>query len=152
MKNVSVGFLRMYHDVVLPSFATIGSACFDVRCYLKKENISIPSRSIVAVPTGLKLNIPSGYSVRLHPRSGLSLKGLSLANCEGVIDSDYQDELKVLLINHSPNVIHVFDGDRICQGELIENLKYTIRDIDFHEFNDREESNRIGGLGSTGTS
>ena len=38
----------------------------------------------VLIPTGLIFDIPEGYSVRLHSRSGLRWKdGIYLTNCEG---------------------------------------------------------------------
>jgi dUTP pyrophosphatase len=44
------------------------------------------------IPTGLIADIPEGFSVRIHSRSGLAFKqGVYLTNCEGVIDSDYVD-------------------------------------------------------------
>jgi len=54
------------------------------------------------VPTGLIFDIPLGFSLRIHPRSGLSYRrGISLSNCEGVIDSDYVEQTFVSVINNS---------------------------------------------------
>ena len=40
------------------------------------------------IPTGMVLDIPSGFSGRIHPRSGNAWKhGVTLINAEGVIDS-----------------------------------------------------------------
>ena len=100
------------------------------------------------VPTGLILDIPIGYSVRLHPRSGLSLKqGLVLANAQGIIDSDYVEELFVLMYNMSDNVMTINNGDRICQGELIKTDKYTIEETLIQP---KIKTDRKGGMGSTG--
>jgi dUTP pyrophosphatase len=90
------------------------------------------------------------YSIRLHPRSGLSLKrGLVLANSEGVVDVDYQEEVFVLLTNISKMSATIKKGDRIAQAEVVCNIpsKFVI-------LNQRPEkhSERSGGFGSTGTS
>ena len=140
---------KTHPDVQLPSFATQQSACFDISFQsagkqgyegfnvfnkkilrpFKDGNIYINARDRVMVPTGIILDIPEGYSVRLHPRSGLSLKsGIVLANAEGVIDSDYIQEVFVLLHNMSENGIMINKGDRICQAELVKDEKYVIEE------------------------
>jgi dUTP pyrophosphatase len=112
------------------------------------EEIYLYSGDRVAVPTGLILDIPEGYSVRLHPRSGLALKnGISMANCEGIIDSDYVDELKVIIVNNGGEPFVIKHGDRICQGELIKTLDYTIEQCYTKPV---QKTDRNGGFGSTG--
>lgn len=90
----------------------------------------------------------STYSIRLHPRSGLSLKrGLVLANSEGIVDVDYQEEVFVLLTNIS-EIGQVLDrGDRIAQAEVTCNVP-----IQFSVLAKKPEkhSERSGGFGSTG--
>ncbi len=102
----------------------------------------------VMIPTGLIFDIPVGYSVRLHSRSGLALKqGLVLANHEGVIDSDYVDPTFVVLKNDSSEIQYVFHGDRIAQGEMIPDLAYDVLETSAKP---RSKTNRAGGFGSTG--
>lgn len=152
----------------LPKFSTDHSACFDIAFQpygkisyegydltnskfsrnLHDGRIYMNSGDRVMVPSGLILDIPEGYSVRVHPRSGLSLKqGLMLANCEGVIDSDYTDELFVLIYNSSQNGQFINPGDRIAQAELIKSEVYTIQECAIPP---GKKGNRIGGFGSTG--
>lgn len=159
---------KTHPDVNLPSFATKQSACFDMsfqsigkRGYegynvfnkkllrpFKDGNLYIHSRDRIMVPTGIILDIPVGYSVRLHSRSGLSLKsGVVLANAEGVIDSDYVQEVFVLLYNMSDNGLMINNGDRICQAELIKDEKY---DIEETQTQPTTKTDREGGFGSTG--
>lgn len=88
------------------------------------------------------------YSIRLHPRSGLSLKkGLILANCEGIVDVDYQEEVFVLLTNVSKMHTTIRKGDRIAQAEIACNEPFN-----FTVLSQRPEkhSERSGGFGSTG--
>jgi dUTP pyrophosphatase len=90
------------------------------------------------------------YSIRLHPRSGLSLKkGLILANAEGIVDVDYQEQVYVLLTNISGIATHIKKGDRIAQAEIVCNTPF-----EFVEFGIAPEkySERSGGFGSTGVS
>ena len=53
-----------------------------------------------AIPTGLALEIPSGYEVQLRPRSGLALKhAITLPNAPATIDPGYRGEVRVILLN-----------------------------------------------------
>lgn len=160
---------------VLPKFATGGSACFDIHARLHPEHITyyegtsglpenkkvdsttcerkvwvFPGQRVL-VPTGLILDIPVGYSVRLHARSGLALKsGLVLTNSEGVIDHDYTDELLVMVSNisagSSAREILITDNTRLCQGELVQCVPTDIQWVQDRPY--RETRN--GGFGSTG--
>jgi dUTP pyrophosphatase len=162
--NPILNFYQLSPYATPPKFGTQQAACFDIAACLKgrttevfgetkreaAEEIYLYKGDRVAIPTGLILDIPEGYSVRLHPRSGLSLKnGITMANCEGIIDSDYVDELKIIIINvgHEPYVIK--HGDRICQGELIKTLDYTINQCYTPP---TQKTDRNGGFGSTGVS
>jgi dUTP pyrophosphatase len=159
---------KTHPNIVLPKFATKGSACFDLAFQAEGKSEYIGYNSFngpfirklhtgaivimpgdrVLVPTGLIFDIPEGYSVRLHARSGLSLKqGLVLANAEAVIDSDYIEETMVMLTNISEVGITINNGDRVAQAELIKCEEYTLWEIF-----DRpgKKTDRNGGLGSTG--
>lgn len=160
-------FWRVHTDVKLPKHQTEGSACFDLafqgygknkvtgfnRMNKPVERILQGSMTIspgdrMLVPTGLVMDIPKGYSVRLHARSGTSLKqGLVLANAEGIIDSDYVEEVYILLHNISENAQTINFGDRIAQGELIKNEVYEIEETATRP---SVKSSRAGGMGSTG--
>lgn len=112
------------------------------------SHVVVPARHRAIIPTGIVFDIPRGYSVRIHPRSGLSIKkGFIVANCEGVIDSDYFHEIKALMVNNSDSDIEISHGDRICQAELVMCQPHFIE-----ETNSRPEqrTDRVGGLGSTG--
>ena len=99
----------------LPSYATPGSSGMDVRALLDADLVLAPLERTL-VPTGLFMEIPTGYEIQVRPRSGLAVKqGITCLNTPGTIDSDYRGELKVILINLSgePQTLH--DGDRIAQ-------------------------------------
>ena len=101
------------------------------------------------IPTGLIFDIPEGYSIRLHPRSGSALKfGITLGNAEGVVDSDYTNETYVMIQNTSKVHFYINHGDRICQGELVKNQPVKFIDIGEQEIG--QKSDRVGGFGSTG--
>lgn len=158
---------RTHNMVKLPKKHTDQAACFDLSFQgfgktfyegfsLSNKNFKRPMNNQiivqpgdrVMVPTGLIMDIPEGYSVRLHARSGASLKqGLVLANAEGVIDSDYVQEVMVLVYNISGNAITIANGDRIAQAELVRDNEYEIVETAIRPV---PKTNRIGGMGSTG--
>jgi dUTP pyrophosphatase len=138
---------KLNSTAILPKFATKQSACFDISAI--GEHVVLAKHG-AAIPTGLILDIPEGYSVRIHGRSGLAYKkGINLLNCEGIIDSDYTDELKVLLYNTSNVDFIIHHGDRIAQGELVKSLDYTIEECYTQP---QQKTDRVGGFGSTGVS
>jgi len=159
---------KTHPQVQLPQFHTNEAACFDLHCNfwgksfynIYRPNNKLTSRSIqknvyvspgerVMVPTGIIFDIPKGYSIRLHPRSGLALKsGIILVNQEAVIDSDYVEETFVLVYNISDTGFIINNGDRIAQGELVRNVLYNMEETDKQP---EQKGNRKGGMGSTGT-
>ncbi len=109
-----------------------------------EQNITVETYADVS-----RESIPlQNYSIRLHPRSGLSLKrGLVLANSEGIVDVDYQEEVFVLLTNISGMGQVLKKGDRIAQAEVVSNIP-----VQFVVLTKKPEkhSERAGGFGSTG--
>ena len=95
-----------------------------------------------------KVPLLQNYSIRLHPRSGLSLKrGLVLANSEGIVDVDYQEEVFVLMTNISEIGQTIKKGDRVAQAEVVCNVP-IIFVVDANK--PEKNSERGGGFGSTG--
>ena len=84
-------------DAKLPTYATDGSAAMDI--YSPEEYTINPGETVI-IPTGLKVNIPHGYALLIQPRSGLSRKSkLRIPNTPGLIDSDYHEEIGVIIEN-----------------------------------------------------
>ena len=176
MAEEKLKFFKLNDKVQLPTFATRESACFDLYANLvnneilqyfqpsttkqlqRRVTIDINSSNTVIqlnamermlIPTGLIADIPVGFSIRLHSRSGLAFKqGVYLTNCEGVIDSDYVDPIFAMVTNISNVPTRIYNGDRICQGELVRCEKYTLNESDEAP---TQKTDREGGFGSTGT-
>lgn len=99
----------------LPEYATPSSAGMDIRAAIDEPVILAPLERRL-IPTGLRVEIPSGYEIQIRPRSGLALKhGISLVNTPGTIDADYRGEIGVILINLSSERFTVNPGERIAQ-------------------------------------
>ena len=99
----------------LPAYASVGSAGVDLRAFISEPILVHPLQRVL-VPTGLYLQLPTGFEAQIRPRSGLAIKnGITVLNTPGTIDSDYRGEIKVILINLSTQDFVINNGDRICQ-------------------------------------
>lgn len=108
-------FIKMYDDVQVPEYETKGSAGMDIR-YHGEHSKTLPVDAIIAFTTGLKVDLPEGYELQVRPRSGLAFKhGVTVLNSPGTIDSDFEGEIKVALINHGYKPVRFNPGDRIAQ-------------------------------------
>jgi dUTP pyrophosphatase len=115
--TVEVRIRRLPHaeGLPLPDYATAGAAGADVCAAVDRDLVIEPGKR-VAVPTGLVMEIPTGFEVQVRPRSGLAIRhGLTVVNAPGTIDSDYRGELKVLMVNLGSESATIGRGDRIAQ-------------------------------------
>ncbi len=150
--EIIIKYIRTSTDKSLeakaPKYATVGSAGMDLSACVP-EDILIKPGEIVMVKTGIAIQIPnSSIGGFVFPRSGLSSRyGISLANCVGVIDSDYTGEIICPVINHGSSDYTVKSGDRIAQIVFLPVLRAKLQEVSSLE----ETERGIGGFGSTGT-
>lgn len=114
MANIQIKIINK-SDNPLPEYATSGSSGMDIRANLESP-ITLISMQRALIPTGLFMEIPSGYEAQIRPRSGLAIKyGITCLNTPGTIDADYRGEIKIILINLSAENQVIEHGDRIAQ-------------------------------------
>tara|TARA_R110000824_G_scaffold241351_1_gene430065 strand:+ start:297 stop:866 length:570 start_codon:yes stop_codon:yes gene_type:complete len=120
-------------------------------CDIPRCSFEIGPKCRALIPTGMVLDIPDGFSGRVHPRSGSAWNsGITLINAEGVIDSDYCEELLIPLYNTTNIPFVITHGDRIAQIEIIRPYS-NVNFITYTEAQPKEQkTNRKGGFGSTG--
>ncbi len=109
-------FKKLDEKAMIPYRATPGSAGLDIFACLN-ESVTLNPGEIKAIPAGITAE-PDENDVALliYPRSGLSTKfGISLANCVGVVDSDYRRAWFIPLINNGSEPFTVEHGMRIAQ-------------------------------------
>ena len=164
-------FYKLFSSVKDPKRATKGSACFDLYSFLpdnsavqvyippseeleirnrlvQNERVQVNTNERVLIPTGLIFDIPNGFSMRLHPRSGLALKqGLTLANNTGIIDSDYVEPVFAMITNISGTTQYIKHDERVCQAELFKDHLCVLEEISEPP---ERKTDRDGGFGSTG--
>ena len=128
----------------VPSKGTPLSAGYDL---YSVESLEVPPHGQAVVSIGLALEIKPGWYGRIAPRSGLALSGLSVG--AGVIDPDYQGEIKVVLFNHSPKSFLILKRMRVAQL-LIERVANP-RIEEMKAFTRKTARGRKG-FGSTGIS
>ena len=99
----------------LPEYAHIGDSGMDVRTNTDNP-ITLKSLERYMFPTGIFVEIPEGYEIQVRPRSGLAAKhGISVCNTPGTVDSNYRGEIKIILVNLSPDPYTIEPGERIAQ-------------------------------------
>lgn len=150
MNNVEVNikFLENNKERKVPFYATKGAAGMDLTACLE-ESITLKPLERALIPTGIAISLPNEkYGAFLFARSGLASKhGITLANCVGVVDSDYTGEIKVALVNLSNNEYTIENGERIAQMVIMEVSKASFNVCD--ELSKTERGS--GGFGSTGS-
>lgn len=111
---------RIGTEFPLPAHATPGSAGVDLRALIEKETVLAPNETLL-VPAGFEIYIRDHqFAGLVLPRSGLGAKhGIILANSIGLIDSDYQGQLFIPLLNRSSKPFRIRPGDRVAQMILI---------------------------------
>lgn len=105
--------IKLGPNGVIPTYATDGSACFDI---YSAEYVCWEAGMTVTISTDLYVEVPQGFELQLRSRSGLSCDGIVVANAPATIDSDYRGEVKVILHNQSSRARCVNKGQRIAQG------------------------------------
>lgn len=130
----------------LPAYQTAGAAGLDLVADLI-EPIRLAPGERSAVPTGLAVEIPTGYEGQVRPRSGLALRhGLTLLNSPGTIDADYRGEIQVLMINLGQEAVEIRRGERIAQLIVAPVCRATLREVETLATTPRG----AGGFGHTG--
>ena len=99
-----------------------------------------------AVPTGISIELPTGYEAQVRPRSGLALKhAITIANSPGTIDPGYRGEVRAIMLNLGTSDYKIEKGDRIAQLVV---ARYE--PIEWEEGELNESVRGAGGFGSSG--
>ncbi len=131
-----------------PGYATDGSGCIDIYS-IEADTVGLSNQTRI-FRTGLIPEVPDGWVLLLFSRSGHGFKhDTRLANCVGVIDSDYRGELMVKLRADSCGHFTLNEGDAIVQGLLVEAHRWEVELILDQDIPLTETKRGSNGFGST---
>lgn len=134
-----------FADGFAPHYSSAEAAGADLYAMVPEPLELLPGQRI-AIPTGVRLEIPKGYEGQVRPRSGLAFKhGVTVLNAPGTIDSDYRGEVRVTLVNLGDVTYVVQRHDRIAQLVIAPVTRATFVQAVLAD-SDRGD----GGFGSTG--
>jgi dUTP pyrophosphatase len=128
-----------------PTRANKTDAGLDLRALVGVEILPGETKLI---NTGAKVKIPEYFVGLVFARSGMAKFNVSLANCVGVIDSDYRGHIKVMLGNYGKEVFKVEQFDRIAQLVVLPISLPTLEIVGDEDWNDTDRG--ANGFGSTG--
>ena len=131
-------------QINLPQRTTAESAGYDIEC---AETVTINPGEVKIVPTGIKAFMAYNEFLAIHISSSIGIKRhIMLANCTGIIDSDYynnednEGHILLGLYNLGTEAVTLEKGERVAQGIF---TKYLVAN------DDEANGIRRGGIGST---
>lgn len=141
--------MPLVKEFIKPEYKTEYSAGMDI--YLQ-EDVTLVIGADNVIHLGFAAEVPEGYAAILLPRSSAGMKGISLRNTAGVIDSDYRGEwiAHIVIDQNQDNALldewHYKRGDRILQCLIVPVKKVDIELTESVSVTARGN----GGFGSTG--
>jgi len=144
----SVKVKKLDPGAILPTFAHPEDACADIfACMPPDEVMVIDPGETRVIYTGLSMDPGPDWEILVRSRSGLSVKGITVANSPGTIDPNYRGSVGVVIRNGSNSVFLIKHGTKLAQIAI----KPIYRPA-FVEVEELDTTARgVGGFGSTGT-
>ena len=141
--------MPLVKEFIKPEYKTEYSAGMDI--YLQ-EDVTLVIGADNVIHLGFAAEVPEGYAAILLPRSSAGMKGISLRNTAGIIDSDYRGEwiAHIVIDQNQDNALldewHYKRGDRLIQCLIVPVKKVDIELTESVSVTARGD----GGFGSTG--
>lgn len=111
------------------------------------DAVEIAAGERALIPTGVHVEIPTGYVGIIKDRSSMALAGLHCM--AGVIDAAYRGEIRILLLNTNKTPYHVTTGQKIAQMLVVPYYGQVLETVETLEALSATERG-AGGFGSTG--
>lgn len=139
-------------DVKDPKRANPGDAGIDFFIPNDFKETLLNHGDSVLIPAGIKVEVPIGYALIFHNKSGVAVKKNLYVGAD-TVDHGYNGEVHINLVNNGQSPQAIGPGDKIIQGilvpvvlaELIETTQDQLY-ADIHVAGSRG----AGGFGSTG--
>lgn len=139
---------KTHPNAKLPVIKTSGSAGYDL---FSVDGGGIAPGCRMLISTGIIMKVPENHCGQIWSRSGLSLRN-GVETGAGVIDSDYTDELMVLLYNFSKEDFIFEPHTRIAQILIVPIPNTHLVETKPEDIQKMKQyiMSRSGGFGSTG--
>jgi dUTP pyrophosphatase len=170
---MKVKFKKLHEGAILPKKATDGSAAYDL--YVAEDIIIEAGRQVIPLGFAMEMESGyealvdprsgfsskgmEGYEVvtrfcisgetenaQVKEYVARSPERFDCDVTEGKIDSDYRDEVGVIVHNRDSRIFMIKAGTRIAQMTF-----HKVESVDWEEVEELSESDRKGGFGHTGT-
>lgn len=135
----AVVFTKKRPMVFLPRRATKYAAGYDVSPCAQRMTV-LRGHKMTEMPLGWSVRMPKDCYGTLALRSGFHKRHPQLTIVGGVIDSDYEGEVRMMLMNHGADDIKLMRGFEFAQLLITKNatLSFDVYERDFD--NDEEEA------------
>ena len=145
---VKIKRLAHHKSLKLPKYETASAAGLDLAAAVPAEKpLILKPGQRALVPTGLVIELETGFEAQVRPRSGLALRhGVTVLNSPGTIDADYRGEVGILLINLGQQPFTIERGDRVAQMVIAPVAQARLQTVKTVNTSKRGS----GGFGSTG--
>lgn len=141
MKVLNLKVKKLHPKAIIPTRAHNEDAGLDLYAL---EKVQINSHQEKLIRTGLALAIPSGWYGSIEDRGSTPVK-MKLTKAAGIIDSNYRDELQIVMINYTNAPKTIEAGQKIAQMVIL-----PVPKVEIELVNELDETERTGGFGSTG--
>ena len=109
-------------------------------CFAAKD-VVIPAHGVAKVPTGVGVELPDGYDICVHCKSGLSSQGIWAANAP--VDAGYRGEIHAILYNTTDRDFTIKAWEKVGQ--------FVVRPVIYADFvTSLGDERGSGAFGSTG--
>lgn len=123
----------------------------DQPVWIDGVRIRVAAHSRVLIPSGIKVDVPFGFSLVAFNKSGVvTKKGADVGAT--VIDSGYQGEIHHSFINTTDDDLFFSEGEKIIQYLILPIATDSMVEVDPDDLYLSETARGSKGLGSTGTS
>lgn len=131
----------------IPGYKSLGAACCDLIANIPHGDqvVYLIPGQIEIIDCGFSMSLPPGWEAQIRCRSSMAQKGIQVTNGIGTIDSDYRQNIKVVLNNAGRETVNIRHGDRIAQMSL-----GPVWHFQWEVVKELDETERKGGFGSTG--
>lgn len=132
----------------IPQYATLGSAGVDLHACINGD-LLVAGGAVALIPTGIAIYLADqNMAGMILPRSGLGHKhGIVLGNLTGLIDADYQGEVKISCWNRTATDFTITPGMRLAQMVIVPIIKAEFQLVDEFTKNSARGSKGFGHSG-----